>query len=111
MVSPPFSLFIAIHQLNCILDMLMQHLEIATIHELEDLIIEAFYADLLTGRLDQRLSRLSVDSVAGRDVNALDEIAKGLAAWNAKIGSAVEMLDSKIAQRRQYECVLSICHL
>lgn len=81
----------------------MKELEIPTIHELEDLIIESFYAELLTGRLDQRLSRLSVDSVSGRDVNALDEIARGLAMWNAKIGDAVAMLDQKIAQRRQME--------
>ncbi|KAH7103280.1 hypothetical protein BKA62DRAFT_828687 [Auriculariales sp. MPI-PUGE-AT-0066] len=49
---------------------LQRQLDVPTIRELEDLIIDAIYQDLLVGKLDQRHQRLEVKSVVGRDVPA-----------------------------------------
>lgn len=78
----------------------MQH-----IRELEDLIIEAIYAGLVQGRLDQRSSRFSVDSVASRDVSprATQPLAYALGAWAGKIQQTILMLDEKIDTARAEE--------
>lgn len=47
---------------------LLKSLDIATIPALEDLIIEAFYGGLMSGKMDQRSKRLEVISCIGRDV-------------------------------------------
>ena len=39
-----------------------------TIRELEDLIIDAIYLDLISGRLDQKYQQLEVEYALGRDV-------------------------------------------
>ncbi|GAA5901125.1 hypothetical protein JCM5296_006278 [Sporobolomyces johnsonii] len=47
---------------------LLSTLDLPSIPALEDLLIEAIYANILTGRLDQKESRLQVVSSLGRDV-------------------------------------------
>ncbi|BGP02218.1 PCI domain-containing protein [Rhodotorula toruloides] len=47
---------------------LLSTLSLSSVPELEDLLIELFYANVLTGRLDQKGSRLEVLSSVGRDV-------------------------------------------
>ena len=39
-----------------------------TIRELEDLIIDGIYLDLISGRLDQKYQQLEVEYTLGRDV-------------------------------------------
>ena len=39
-----------------------------TIRELEDLIIDGIYLDLISGRLDQKYQQLEVEYALGRDV-------------------------------------------
>lgn len=46
------------------------------IRALEDVIIDAMYAGLVAGKLDQRKRKFYVDSVIGRDVGGDDEIAE-----------------------------------
>lgn len=46
------------------------------IRALEDVIIDAMYAGLMSGKLDQRKKKLYVDSVIGRDVEGDEEIAQ-----------------------------------
>lgn len=46
------------------------------VRALEDVIIEAMYAGLLTGKLDQQRGMFYVDSVIGRDVGGDEEIAR-----------------------------------
>lgn len=58
--------------------------DLTTIRALEDVIIEAIYAGLLTGRFDQRSGRFHVDSVMGRDVGGdveLKQMEDALRAW------------------------------
>jgi hypothetical protein len=71
----------------------------------EDLIIEAIYADLLTGRLDQLKSRFYIDSVTGRDVQKLDPLGHVLLRWSAVIEQQITHIDRSIAQIRSTESV------
>jgi COP9 signalosome complex subunit 7 len=62
---------------------LCQQLGIDNIRELEDLIIEAFYADVIKGKLDQLNNHLEIDFAIGRDVtdHQVDEILNVLDNW------------------------------
>jgi COP9 signalosome complex subunit 7 len=46
------------------------------IRALEDVIIEAIYAGILSARLDQRKQRVEVESVMGRDVTSVQDVEK-----------------------------------
>jgi COP9 signalosome complex subunit 7 len=60
-------------------------LEVSSVRDLEDLIIDAMYSSLLGGKLDQKEGVLSVDWVVGRDVNredqSLTELQNKLESW------------------------------
>jgi len=47
---------------------LLQQLDISNLRELEDLIIECIYQELIKGKLDQKSQQLEVDFAIGRDV-------------------------------------------
>ena len=47
---------------------MLQSLHMPTIRELEDLIIDGIYLDLIGGKLDQKYQQLEVEYVLGRDV-------------------------------------------
>ncbi|XP_056642625.1 COP9 signalosome complex subunit 7a [Diorhabda carinulata] len=51
---------------------LLLELDIKNVRDLEDLIIEAIYADIIHGKLDQKNSQLEVDYAIGRDIRAED---------------------------------------
>lgn len=51
---------------------LLQELDIKNVRDLEDLIIEAIYADIIHGKLDQKNSQLEVDYAIGRDTRDSD---------------------------------------
>lgn len=42
------------------------------LRELEDLIIDVIYADIVRGKLDQKNNRLEVDYTIGRDIKPTD---------------------------------------
>lgn len=92
-------------RINPSTDLLNQELDVHTTRELEDLIIEVIYAGLVDGRLDQRNSRFSVDSVTSRDVSpqSNQQLAFALGAWSDKIQQTISMLDQKIDQARASE--------
>lgn len=50
----------------------MRELAINNVRDLEDLIIEAVYADIIHGKLDQKNSQLEVDYAIGRDIRPDD---------------------------------------
>jgi COP9 signalosome complex subunit 7 len=52
--------------------MLLEELGITNVRDLEDLIIEAIYADIIHGKLDQKNSQLEVDYAIGRDTRPED---------------------------------------
>uniref|UniRef100_U5ERR9 Putative cop9 signalosome complex subunit 7 n=1 Tax=Corethrella appendiculata TaxID=1370023 RepID=U5ERR9_9DIPT len=62
---------------------LLIELDIKNVRDLEDLIIEAIYADIIHGKLDQKNKQLEVDYAIGRDIRKDDitEIIGTLQEW------------------------------
>jgi COP9 signalosome complex subunit 7 len=62
---------------------LLDELGIGNLRELEDLIIEAIYAEIIQGKLDQGRSLLEVDTTIGRDIRKenLPTISSTLESW------------------------------
>lgn len=62
---------------------LLQALDISNVRELEDLIIDAIYLDLLHGKLDQKEEQLEVTYTMGRDLEPgkLEQILVALQDW------------------------------
>ncbi|XP_060618605.1 COP9 signalosome complex subunit 7a [Anolis sagrei] len=71
-------------KLKCIpYAVLLEQLQLKNVRQLEDLVIEAVYADVLRGSLDQRNQRLEVDYSIGRDIRReeLSAITRTLQEW------------------------------
>jgi COP9 signalosome complex subunit 7 len=66
---------------------LLADLEIATIRELEDLIIDAIYQDIVRGKLDQKEQQFEVELTMGRDlqVSQLPALLTELKNWYVSI--------------------------
>jgi len=62
---------------------LLQALDISNVRELEDLIIDAIYLDLLQGKLDQKEEQLEVSYTTGRDLEPgkLEQVLAALQDW------------------------------
>jgi len=84
---------------------LQDELSIGDIRELEDLIIEAIYAEIIRGKLDQKNAYLEVDSTIGRDIRPenVDTIVSTLEAWcdacENVLGSLQNQMDRATAER------------
>ncbi|KAL7991127.1 hypothetical protein Chor_014557 [Crotalus horridus] len=71
-------------RMKCIpYSVLLKDLDMRNLRELEDLIIEAVYTDIIQGKLDQRNQVLEVDFCIGRDIQRKDisNIIKTLNEW------------------------------
>jgi len=53
-------------------DVLLKELDVDNVRDLEDLIIEAIYSNMISGDLDQQSDCLEVDWTVGRDVGSID---------------------------------------
>ncbi|ORY26704.1 hypothetical protein BCR39DRAFT_540527 [Naematelia encephala] len=89
-------------------------LQITSVRELEDLIIDVIYAGLLRGKMHHHEKVLHVDWVAGRDVREADlsTIKTGLENWCRTAQTLLDALDSQIdhtlavtAQKQEDETV------
>jgi hypothetical protein len=62
---------------------LLRSLDMPTVRELEDLIIDAIYLDVLRGRLDQKQAQLEVEYTMGRDLapGAVEAVLAALQNW------------------------------
>ncbi|XP_059175647.1 COP9 signalosome complex subunit 7a-like isoform X2 [Physella acuta] len=62
---------------------LLEELAMENVRNLEDLIIEVIYADIIHGKLDQKKQQLEVDYALGRDIhdNVLTEVLQVLQQW------------------------------
>lgn len=62
---------------------LLSALEISNIRELEDLIIDAIYLDILRGKLDQKEQQFEVEYTMGRDLepDSLGNLLGALQDW------------------------------
>lgn len=104
---------------------LLSTLDLASVPILEDLLIDAFYSGVVTGRLDQKEARLEVMSSLGRDVRSvaapatapeselmeidsrasdvnaapsIDSLTASLTAWLTTITNLLSSLDRHLAK-------------
>ncbi|KAK7047216.1 hypothetical protein VNI00_006882 [Paramarasmius palmivorus] len=77
---------------------LMNALQTPTIRELEDLIIDAIYLDLLRGKLDQKEEQFEVEYTMGRDLEPgkLESLLVALKDWASTTSAVLKTLDDKI---------------
>ncbi|CAA7266326.1 unnamed protein product [Cyclocybe aegerita] len=77
---------------------LLKALDISSVRELEDLIIDAIYLDLLQGKLDQKEEQLEVTYTAGRDLEPgkLEQVLAALKGWANTTSAVLTTLDAKI---------------
>lgn len=63
--------------------LLLQELKMPAIRELEDLIIDAIYLDILRGKLDQKEQQLEIEYTMGRDLepDKLENVLTALQHW------------------------------
>eukprot|EP00048_Salpingoeca_helianthica_P017256 m.236306 g.236306 ORF g.236306 m.236306 type:complete len:250 (-) comp20524_c0_seq1:51-800(-) len=79
-------------------DMLLQQLLIGTVRELEDLIIDAIYSEVVGGKLDQSRMLFEVHFAIGRDVR-LDDLRTmrdTLSSWCDNCASVLALLSSEM---------------
>jgi len=77
---------------------LLQHLDIPNVRELEDLIIECIYQGVIKGKLDQKQKQLEVDFAIGRDIRPgqVVQMMEILAAWGARSDAILNAINQKI---------------
>ncbi|PNF31470.1 COP9 signalosome complex subunit 7a [Cryptotermes secundus] len=77
---------------------LLQELDIKNVRDLEDLIIEAIYADIIHGKLDQKHSQLEVDYAIGRDIQPADlgSIVSTLQDWCDSCEAVLSCVETQI---------------
>jgi len=77
---------------------LLQELDIKNVRDLEDLIIEAIYADIIHGKLDQKNSQLEVDYAIGRDIQSADlgSIVSTLQEWCDSCEAVLSCVETQI---------------
>ncbi|KIJ58930.1 hypothetical protein HYDPIDRAFT_177969 [Hydnomerulius pinastri MD-312] len=80
--------------------LLLQELQMPTIRELEDLIIDAIYLDILRGKLDQKEQQLEIEYTMGRDLEPgkIEDILAALQNWASTTESVLSALDQKLAE-------------
>lgn len=85
--------------------LLSEKLAINNIRELEDLIIEAFYANIIKGKLDQLNNQLEIEYSIGRDVTneQVDEILSVLDNWCKNCDIALKTIETQISEANAYK--------
>ncbi|THH10591.1 hypothetical protein EW145_g1217 [Phellinidium pouzarii] len=81
-------------------DLLLRMLRIPTIRELEDLIIDGIYLDLMRGKLDQKEQQFEVEYITGRDLGPgkVESLLLALREWANTTSSTLATLDAQIAR-------------
>merc|ERR1719334_1991086 len=79
-------------------NLLMSELDITTVRELEDLVIEGISAGVVLGKLDQKSSCFEVDFVIGRDIRKIDisSIVGVLSAWCENCDSMLSNIETQV---------------
>ncbi|XP_067109849.1 COP9 signalosome complex subunit 7b-like [Osmerus mordax] len=82
---------------------LLRDLEVASVRELEDLVIEAVYAEVIQGKLDQVRQQLEVDGCIGRDlpVEGAAYIADTLQQWCCSCESISDSIEKEVVRVSQ----------
>ncbi|VDQ04180.1 unnamed protein product [Trichobilharzia regenti] len=81
-------------------DLLFKKLGLTSSRDLEDLIIELFYLEAITGKLDQQKALLEVDSAVGRDIR----IEEKLDSWCNQVENVLAHIASEIKGVNDRRC-------
>ncbi|CAF1271040.1 unnamed protein product [Rotaria magnacalcarata] len=96
---------LAVHARVLPYELLLKQLQIENIRELEDLIIDGIYAQVIRGKLDQLNSHLNVEFAIARDVNsvALNRIENILGKWCSNCAALLNVLkyEAKTANQKK----------
>jgi COP9 signalosome complex subunit 7 len=96
---------LAVHARILPYGLLLKELQIESVRELEDLIIDGIYAQIIRGKLDQLNSRLNVEYAIARDINtnAFNHIENVLDKWCLNCANLLNVLksESKIANEKR----------
>lgn len=89
--------------------LLLQELQMPTIRDLEDLIIDAIYLDILRGKLDQKEQQLEIEYTMGRDLEPgkAEAVLAALKTWASTTASVLSALDDKLAQIASYSVAVA----
>ncbi|KAH9891145.1 hypothetical protein C8Q73DRAFT_703050 [Cubamyces lactineus] len=81
-------------------DTLLRVLDMPTVRDLEDLIIDAIYLDIVRGKLDQKESQFEVEYTMGRDLEPgkLEQLLASLQNWASTTSSVLATLDQKLTE-------------
>lgn len=79
-------------------DTLMSEIDISNLRELEDLIIDCIYNQLITGKLDQLNQRFQVVTTFGRDVrdSDIDSMLQKLQEWDSQLEEAQVNIEKNV---------------
>lgn len=79
-------------------DVLLKELDVDNVRDLEDLIIEAIYSNVVSGELDQQSDYLEVDWTVGRDIgsNDIDNMIDTLQQWCDSCESVLSTVQARI---------------
>lgn len=82
---------------------LLKELDLGDVRELEDLIIDVIYADIIRGKLDQKNKQLQVDSAIGRDVHPSEsaDILRVLSSWSSACEGVLTNIETQILRANQ----------
>lgn len=82
---------------------LLRELDVTNLRELEDLIIEVIYADVIRGKLDQKHQWLEVDYAIGRDIRPdnITEIVTVLQQWCNGCEAILQNLESQVKKANE----------
>lgn len=78
---------------------LLQTLQMPTIRDLEDLIIDAIYQDVIRGKLDQKGQQFDVEYTMGRDVEPgkIESLLVALQDWASTTAAVLSTLDDRLS--------------
>ena len=81
----------------------MRHLDIQNLRELEDLIIDCIYNELISGKLDQLNQQLHVVHTYGRDLREsdIDTMLKRLEEWDQQLEHSEKFIEKNVKDCNQ----------
>jgi len=91
---------------------LLQTLDMPTIRELEDLIIDAIYLDIFRGKLDQKEQQLEVEYTMGRDLEPgkVENLLGALKDWAATTSAVLSTLDQELSSISSQSTAMKAYH-
>ncbi len=83
-------------------DVLKKELDLESLRELEDLVLDAIYQGIIEGKIDQQKQKVYVDFAIGRDVREGDllRVQEMLSNWVARSATLIKAIEDKIAVAR-----------